>query len=268
MNNASTWFRAAAIVGGLASVSIGAMACAEDSQQSSKTTSASGTTPASVIPVIDPGDGGDYRPAFDPAAFVDRIDNPYLPLTPGAKWIYEGTSDGEPERVEVVVTNERKDIQGISAVVVRDTVWKNGDMVEDTLDWFAQDKDGTVWYLGEDVKDYENGKVVSTAGSWEAGVNGALPGLAMPAQPTVGRAYRQEYAAAEAEDMAEVIAVDATESTPIGTYDRSVVIREWTPLDPEVVEEKTYALGIGNISGAHVAGGEGRVELVEYTAAG
>jgi hypothetical protein len=240
------------------------MACAETSRESSTTNGAESSIPVGNVAVIDPGDGGNYRPSVDPADFVDAIDNPYLPLVPGAKWAYEGTSDGEPERVEVVVTEERKNIQGISAVAVRDTVWQNGEMVEDTFDWFAQDKHGNVWYLGEDVKDYENGEVVSTAGSWEAGVNGALPGLAMPAQPRVGQAYRLEFASGEAEDLAEVVEVDATATTPIGSFDHVLVVREWTPLEPDVVEEKSYAAGVGNISGAHTAGGEARVELVEH----
>jgi hypothetical protein len=205
--------------------------------------------------VIDPGDGGHYAPAIDPADFVDTVDNPYFPLRSGSRWVYEGTSGGEAERIEVV-TQERRTILGISATVVRDTVSVEGDVVEDTLDWYAQDRDGNVWYLGEASRDIENGAVVSTAGSWEAGVDGAHPGIVMRASPTVGDAYRQEYYRGEAEDLAEVIEVGA---------DR-VVTQEWNPLEPDVVERKTYERGVGLVGEEKVRGGDGALELVSYTA--
>lgn len=216
--------------------------------------------------VIDPGDGGVYEPVVDPAAFVDRIDNPFLPLLPGARWVYEGTSDGEQERVEVVVTTERRVVMGINAVVVRDTVTVDGELVEDTFDWFAQDRAGNVWYLGEDSREYEDGRVAGTEGSWEAGVDGALPGIVMPAQPAVGQAYRQEYYRDEAEDLAEVIALDGSASVPFGEYAGLLVTREWTPLEPDSVEEKSYARGVGMVLERQTAGGDGRLGLVEHGA--
>ena len=216
----------------------------------------SSTASASAAPVIDLGDGGRYTPVIDAANFVDTVDNPYFPLTSGSRWVYEGTSDGESERTEVVVTGERKSILGISAIVVRDTVSVAGQVVEDTYDWFAQDREGNVWYLGEASRDIENGAVVSTAGSWEAGVDGALPGIVMKASPAVGDAYRQEYYRGEAEDLAEVLEVGA---------DR-VVTKEWNPLDPDVVEEKIYERGVGLIGEEKVRGGDGALELVSYTA--
>ena len=155
-------------------------------------------------PVIDPGDDGNYTVDIDPDDFVEVIDNPYLPLQPGTRWVYEGVEDGETERVEVEVTTDRRDVMGISAVVVRDTVYEDGELIEDTYDWFAQDVDGNVWYLGEDSREFEDGELVSTEGSWEAGVDGALPGIVMLADPEVGDAYRQEFYEDEAEDMAEV----------------------------------------------------------------
>lgn len=227
------------------------------------------TTGAAVTtagdPVIDPGDGGDYVADLDPADVADVIDNPYHPLIVGSTWRYEGESDGEIEVVEVVVTGEREEVMGISAVVVRDTVTVDGELVEDTLDWFVQDKAGNVWYLGEDVKDYENGKVVSTAGSWRAGTDGAQPGIVMPADPTIGDVYRQEFLRGEAEDMMEIIAVDATVTVPAGRYTDVVRTRDWTPLEPETIEEKAYAPGVGRIRGEKVAGGVGFVELVEFS---
>jgi hypothetical protein len=215
--------------------------------------------------LIDPGDGCRYEPEIQPGDFVSEIDNPYLPLAPGARWVYEGESDGETERTEVVVTPERMEVFGTSAVVVRDTVSVDGEVVEDTYDWFAQDAEGNVWYLGEASQDYEDGQPAGTEGSWEAGVDGALPGIVMPAAPDVGDAYRQEYYVGEAEDMAEVVEVDASEEVAAGAYDEVVVTKEWNPLEPDAVEQKYYAPGVGMILEEQVAGGDGRAELIEHT---
>jgi hypothetical protein len=216
-------------------------------------------------PVIDPGDGGNYDPQLDPADFVQGVDNPYYPLTPGSRWVYEGNDDGENEHIEVTVTDERKEVMGIPVVVVRDTVELDGELAEDTRDWFAQDREGNVWYMGEETAEYENGEVTSTEGSWEAGVDGALPGIVMPANPEVGHAYRQEFYEGEAEDMGEIVQVDGTASVAAGEFDGLVVTRDWNPLEPEVVEEKSYARGIGVVLEEKVEGGEARIELIEYT---
>jgi hypothetical protein len=218
--------------------------------------------------VIDPGDGGEYRPVIDPANFVDVVDNPYYPLLPGSRWVYEGESDGELERVEVVVTDERRDVRSISTVVVRDTVSVEGEVVEDTFDWFAQDADGNVWYFGEDTHEYEDGAEVSAAGSWEHGVDGALAGIVMPADPTVGDAYRQEFYAGEAEDMGEILEVGATVTISLGEYRDVVVTEDWTPLEPDVIEQKSYAPGIGLIHETHTQGPASSLELVEFTPGG
>lgn len=223
------------------------------------------TTTAAVQAVIDPGDGGDYQPVIDPADFVDAIDNPYLPFAIGSRWVYQGDSAEGHERVVVEVTDQRKEVMGVSAVVVRDTVHADGVIVEDTFDWFAQDRDGNVWYLGEDSTAYEDGQPAGTEGSWEAGVDGALPGIAMPADPTVGDAYREEFFTGEAEDMGEIRRTGETFSTPSGDYDDVLVTGEWTPLEPEVVEEKYYAPGVGNIAAVSVAGEPDRLELVRFT---
>lgn len=217
-------------------------------------------------PVIDPGDDGNYTVEIDPDDFVVDIDNPYLPLQPGTRWVYEGVEDGETERVEVEVTTDRRDVMGISAIVVRDTVYEDGELIEDTYDWFAQDVDGNVWYLGEDSREFEDGEQVSTEGSWEAGVDGALPGIVMLADPEVGEAYRQEFYEDEAEDMAEVDEVAASATVPAGAFDDVVIIREWNPLEPDVVEDKYYAPGVGAVLEVKVEGGDGRVELIEFIA--
>lgn len=242
---------------------IGSSACSERSE----TTGGAGGSrePTGPEPVVDPGDGGEYDPEVDPAAFTDVIDNPYLPLSTGARWVYEGESDGEAERAEVVVTPERREVMGVETVVVRDTVSVGGEVVEDTYDWFAQDREGNVWYFGEESRDYENGEIVSTGGSWEAGVDGALPGIVMPADPAVGDAFRQEYYPGEAEDMFEVVRVDARSVVPLGTFDSVVETEDWTPLEPELVEHKYYAPSMGLVAEETTAGGKGRLALVEFS---
>ncbi len=218
----------------------------------------------SAAPVIDPGDGGNYTFELTPADFVTGIDNPYLPLTVGSRWVFEGGG----ERTEIEVLAETRVVMGITATVVRDTVTENGELIEDTHDWFAQDVAGNVWYLGEESTEYSDGEPVSTAGSWEAGVDGALPGIVMLADPTAGTAYRQEYYLGEAEDMARVDRLGQTVAVPFGSYDEVTVITEWTPLSPDTVEEKYYAPGIGMIKEAAVRGGSGGAELIEYTPGG
>jgi hypothetical protein len=220
---------------------------------------------ASAAPPIDPGDGGDYQVTVEPADFVTGIDNPWLPFTPGSAWVYESIGEEEVERIEVVVLEETRQVMGVAATVVRDTVTVDGELVEDTFDWYAQDTEGNVWYMGEETAEYENGEVVSTAGAWEAGVDGALPGIIMMADPAVGDAYRQEYYPGEAEDMAEVVRDGASEEVAHGAYDDLVVIEEWTPLEPEVIEEKSYAPGVGVVLEEVVQGGSGRIELVSFT---
>jgi hypothetical protein len=204
----------------------------------------------------------EYTPTIDPAQFSAIIDNPYFPLTPGTTLYYEGETDGTPQTEEFAVTFEAREVMGVQCVVVRDIVSEDGEVVEDTLDWFAQDAEGNVWYFGEESKDIEDGEVVSTEGSWEAGVDGALPGIVMPANPQVGDSYRQEYYAGEAEDMAEVIAVDETVSVPNGEYTEVLVTKDTNPLEPEIAEHKYYAKGVGMVFEELIEGGEERMELV------
>jgi hypothetical protein len=219
---------------------------------------------ASTKPVIDPGDGGDYSLKLNPADFVRTISNPWLPLTPGSQWVYEGHEGDEVERIKVIVTADTRKVFGIGATVVREVEWLNGRLVEDTLDWFAQDRKGNVWYLGEDSKAFSKDGGVSTAGSWEAGVDGALPGIIMLADPRIGKAYRQEYYPGEAEDMGEVIRRGASLTVPFGEFDDVLVTEEWTPLEPNVVENKYYKAGVGLLLEKKVQGGTGRTELIRY----
>lgn len=200
---------------------------------------------------------------LDPADFVEGVDNPYFPLVPGTEWIYEAETPDGLERIEVTVMSETRTVAGITCVVVRDTVSLDGSMIEDTYDWYAQDKTGNVWYMGEDSKEYENGKVTSTAGSWEAGVDGALPGIKVWVKPRVGEpAYYQELYAGQAEDLGRDVALDGKASTPAGEYSDLLVVEEWNKLDPAAVERKYYAAGVGTVMEDAIRGGGEVVKLV------
>jgi hypothetical protein len=206
---------------------------------------------------------GYYQPEVNPKKFGTEIDNIYFPLTPGSMSVYNSTTDGQ--KVVVVVLNDTRIILGVECVVVRDTVSSGQSIVEDTLDWYAQDNDGNVWYFGEDTKEYDtNGKVVSTAGSWEAGVDGAKPGIIMLADPLAGLTYRQEYSRGNAEDMAMIMDLNMTITVPIGSFDQVLRTREWSALDPSVLEDKYYVAGIGCVLTLGVQGGQAREEMIEF----
>ena len=212
---------------------------------------------------------GKQRLALDPADFTTTIDNPWWPMRPGSRWVYRETApDGTVQRVVVTVLASTKLIaNGITARVVRDVVTEDGKPVEVTADWYAQDRCGNVWYLGEDTKDYENGKVVSTKGSFEAGVDGAQAGVAVPANPRPGMRYRQEYYAGHAEDRAEVVSLREQVEVPFGYFRRGRVLmtRDLNPLDAKVLEYKFYVRGLGMVLAVGVSGGADREELVRYT---
>jgi hypothetical protein len=200
---------------------------------------------------------------FDPGNFVSKIDNPYFPLVPGTTFTYRGETEGVPTRDVMTVTSDTKAILGVTTTVVRDQAYEDGVLVEDTFDWYAQDKDGNVWYFGEDTKELdENGNVISTEGSWEAGVNGAEPGIIMEANPKKGDKYQQEFAADVAEDMAQVIGFQDSFCVSYGCFNNVLVTKEWTPLEKGVVENKYYAPGVGFIFSIMVKGGDEQTELV------
>ena len=242
----------AAILVGLALGSVLLGACSGDG---GKKTPAPATSPTA----------SPYAPTIDPARFTDQVTNSYFPLTPGTTYVYEGTTEGAAQRNEVTVTHDTKTILGVRCVVVHDTVMEEGSVVEDTFDWYAQDSDGNVWYFGEDSKEYENGQVTSTKGSWEAGVDGAQPGIVMEASPEVGDSYRQEYYQGEAEDMAKVLKINESTAVSAGSYEQVVVTEDFTPLEPDVVEHKYFAPGVGFVMGSMVKGGSEEIELVEIT---
>ncbi|MFL5931128.1 MAG: hypothetical protein ACJ75P_07720 [Gaiellaceae bacterium] len=199
---------------------------------------------------------------LDPGDFSAEIDNPYWPMRPGSRWVYRELDPDGAKRVEVTVLDRTEAIEGIEACVVHDVVSEGGKVVEDTYDWYAQDGDGNVWYVGEDTKEYEDGKV-SAKGSWKAGVDGAQAGIALPGTPEVGQDYRQEYYAGEAEDMGRVLSLDEWVDVPAGTYRPVLMTKDWTPLEPDALEHKFYAKGIGPVLTVSVAG-PGREELVTF----
>ena len=196
--------------------------------------------------------GKAYAPHINPDDFTTTIDNEYFPMKPGTTFVYEGGA----QHGEMTVTSDTKKVMGVECVVVEDKEWEDGNLIERTYDWFAQDKKGNVWYFGEDTKEYENGKVVSTKGSWEAGVDGAKAGIIMQADPKVGKSYRQEYYPGEAMDMARVLSLNASVTVPYGSFDHVLVTKEWTPLEPSYHEHKYYARGVGHVYG-------GGLELVD-----
>jgi hypothetical protein len=212
---------------------------------------------------------GAERVRLDPKDFTTQIDNPYWPMRPGSRWVYRETApDGTRQRVVVTVTRKTKLIaNGITARVVHDVVTEAGEPVEVTDDWYAQDRCGSVWYLGEATKDYENGKVVSTEGSFEAGVDGAEPGIVMPAKPTVGLRYRQEHYVGHAEDRAEIMSRKEQVEVPFGYFKPGTVLmtRDLNPLHPRILELKFYARGIGPVLAVGISGGSDREELIDYS---
>jgi len=209
---------------------------------------------------------GNEPVSLDPADFTTRIDNRYWPMTPGTRWTYRETDEaGADLRVAVTVTGETKRIaNGVTARVVRDSVADGRQLVEDTFDWYAQDRQGNVWYMGEKTAEFEHGKLNTTAGSFEAGVNGALPGIALPGHPTPGMRYRQEFSKGEAEDNGEVLSTREMAETPYGRFKKALLTKDTDTIEPGVLEYKLYAPRVGPVLTLGVSGGPGsREELID-----
>jgi hypothetical protein len=208
---------------------------------------------------------GTYAPNIDPANFVATIDNRYLPYKPGTRFHFEGVRGTTPQTDDQLVEHRTKQILGVRCTVVRDTVSEHGRAVELTDDWYAQDRRGNVWYMGEDSFERRNGRFVKAGDSWKAGVNGAKPGIIMPANPRPGDAYRQEYyPPGEALDEARVLRLGASLRVPSGEYTRVLVTSERSPLEPQT-EQKYYAPGVGEIAERVVKGHHEEFKLVSVT---
>jgi hypothetical protein len=205
---------------------------------------------------------GAYSPEIDPTNFVHTIDNRYWPLTPGTSYRYKGVRGRTPEFDDEVVLRGTKRILGVTCTVVRDTVSEGGHPVERTFDWYAQDRHGNVWYMGEDSLELKNGRMVKASDSWEAGVNGAKPGIIMPGSPQPGDAYRQEYyPPGEALDQARVLSLHGSSEVPYGAFTRVLVTSERSPLEPQI-EQKYYAPGLGEVAERVVKGHHEEFQLV------
>ena len=203
-----------------------------------------------------------YNPVIDASNFVPQINNKYFTLIPGTRFTY-GDAEGTL-RIEVTVTNEKKKLRGVTTSGVRVREWRKGLLKEDSTDWYAQDKVGNVWYFGEAVNNYTDGKLVHHKGSWEAGVDGAKPGIIMPADPKVGESYRQEYYPARAEDMGTVIATGRKVTVPYGTLENCIQVQDSTPLESRR-EYKYYCLDIAFLALEKLVGFGPEAELVSIT---
>lgn len=240
---------AAAVAAGLALLVAGGIAAASTSPR-----------PGELAPTH-----GRYAPEIDPANFVARIDNRYLPYVPGTAFHFVGVRGTTRQRTDQVVLHRTKRILGVRCTVVRDTVSEHGRAIERTDDWYAQDRQGNVWYMGEDSFELANGRFVKASDSWRSGVDGARPGIIMPAHPRRGDAYRQEYyPPGKALDEARVLRLDGTLTVPYGAFDRLLVTSERSPLEPQT-EQKYYAPGVGEIAERVVKGQHEQFELVSVT---
>jgi hypothetical protein len=204
-------------------------------------------------------------PVFDPVGSTSVVDNPYFPLRPGTILVYETHAGKATEVDTVVVTRATRTVLGVTAVVVRDRTYRGGKLVEESFDWYAQDRKGNVWSLGEDTKDLRDGEVVSTAGAWEAGKDSACAGIVMPAILEVGMEYRRAYRRGRVEDLAEVQGLDAKARVLNDTFTACVEIEEWSPLERGVRERSVYAPGLGLVL-RQTVGGDERMKLMKLIA--
>lgn len=225
-------------------------ACSPEGKSNDAAVPRSGTS-KSVAPTLT-NPAPTYRPTITPANFADKITNPYFPLTPGTKLVFEGVRDGKPVHSELVTTRRTRVVMGVTCVVVEDTVTSSGALVEKTQDWYAQDKGGTVWYFGENTAEYVNGVVSSTHGSWEAGVDGAVPGVIMHAKPKLGLQYYQEYRPGEAEDRAKILTIDSRIAVPAGSYRKVITTEDSDPLNPDKTDKKWFAPGVGVVHSVRI----------------
>ncbi|HSM37551.1 MAG TPA: hypothetical protein VK837_14200 [Longimicrobiales bacterium] len=227
------------------------------------------STACALAAIVACGDDSPTGPDYDPdipTQWSELVTNPFFPLTPGLHKEFEGATEDGTETIVIDVLNTTRMVNGVEATIVRDQVFLDGELIEDTDDWYAQDADGNVWYLGEAAEDYEDGVLVSTDGSWEWGVDGALPGIIMWANPAdhVGEEYRQEFYEGEAEDWAKVLRTGESVTVPDGSFMGCIVTEDWNGLEADSEEEKTYCAGIGVVKEVSLDSGES-VELTAHS---
>jgi hypothetical protein len=233
--------------------------CGSEKKQASTTTARPGSASA-LAPVH-----GHYAPKIDPANFVAKVDNPLWPLEPGTGYHFKGVRGTTAQTDDEVVLHRTKRILGIDCTVVRDTVSEHGRPVERTLDYYAQDRDGNVWYMGEDSYELQHGRFAKASDSWLSGVGGAKPGIIMPAHPRPGDSYRQEYyPPGEALDEAHVLGFRAAPKVPYRSFKQALVTSEFSPLEPQT-EDKYYVRGVGEILERVVKGHHEEFDLVGVT---
>jgi hypothetical protein len=198
-----------------------------------------------------------------PASFVSGIDNPWFPLQPGTIYVYRGVSDGQPARDVLTVTHRTKTIEGVRCTVIDDRVYLGGRLRERTTDWYAQDKTGNVWYLGERTATLDaSGRTKSTDGTWQAGIDGARAGIYMPAAPRVGHSGQQEFYRGHAEDHFTILSLSTSVRTPAAASSHALLTGETTPLEPGIVDHKIYIRGIGTVREETIRGGKEQFLLV------
>jgi hypothetical protein len=200
-----------------------------------------------------------------PSSFSAHVDNPWFPLLPGTRWVYTGVKDGKRTRDVVTATHQTKTIEGVTCIAVRDRLYMRGHLEERTTDWYSQDSHGNVWYLGENTAELNaHGRVTSTEGTWQAGVHGAKAGIYIPGHPRLGQTDLQEFLKGHAEDHFKIIGLFDTVAPP--GKPRTLLTKEWTPLEPGVIDHKMYVRGIGTVLEQSEHGPNERNELVSITA--
>jgi hypothetical protein len=201
---------------------------------------------------------------LDPADFETHIDNRYWPMRRGSRWLYRGSGDGAKARSRVRVTGRTKVLaNGVRARALRDAAREKGRLVEVAFEWYAQDQAGNVWYVAEDVMEPMRGKLRRTQG-WEAGVDGAQPGVVMPGAPEVGMRYRQQHYRRKNADRSEILSLEERVKVPAGQFNNVLMLRETTPVEPRAAEYKFYAPGVGLVLTQEVSGGKARLELARH----
>jgi hypothetical protein len=250
------------VLGGAAVIAAIVSGCGGSSGGSSTTSVGAPSSASQLAPIH-----GKYSPTIDPSNFVSTIDNKYWPLEPGTTYHYKGVRGTTPQTDNETVTNQTRNILGIASTAVRDVVSEHGKPVERTMDYYAQDKQGNVWYMGEDsFETNAQGKMVRASDSWLSGVKGGEPGIIMPGNPQPGDAYRQEYyPPGQALDEARVLSLNGTTTVPYGgTHKGLLVTSERSPLEPQT-ERKYYSPGLGEVMEKVVKGHHEEFRLVNVT---